>query len=300
MNDNKELLKLLYDYAHAIAINAAVIKKGRGNRFSKYANFNYDKLRHRNLTNGYKFYLSDQPEDKHWIKLTNISPVKLIKSINHEPQLTNSKVTDVYENTISNNSASIDLESSYTYKATDTTTVDEDYGLAIAATISNTFTAGNDNTAVKNETTFSTTVNTSYHKGVGHTVDNSRTITNKITVPPMSKVVVSAETKSSNYKQKQEYFSGIEFEVEIYSHRDFLAKWDSFEEFRQSANGDGPVDASGDAGEINKDWSDNKSPFYARRWLDNFGNASVHYTAEVTFDKAVTGEASITEVKLGG
>ena len=298
MNNNKDLLKLLYDYAHAIAINAALIKKGRGNRFSDYANFNFDKLRHRNLTDGYMFYLSDQPESKHWIKFRNISPVKLIKTINHDPVLTNTKVTDVYKNEINNNSDNIPLESSYTYKATDITTVNEDFGLGIATTISNTFTAGNDNTAVKNETTFTTQVTANYHKGVGHTVDNSRSITNTITVPPMTKVIIEAETKSSKYKQKQEYFSGIEFEIEIYTHRDFLAKWDSFDEFKKSANGEGPINAPGDAGEINKDWSNEKSPFYARHWLNNFDNASVHYDAEVKFDKAVTGSASIREEKL--
>ena len=295
---NDQTLKLMYDYAHAVAINIAVIKKGNGSRWSDYRNFDYNKLRHRVIEDGLLFYRSDQPEDKCWIKLTNLSPKKLENSKQHKPILSGTKIADVYKNEISNNSKDIPLQSSYTYKSTNTTTVNEDYGLDIATTISNTFTAGNDNTAVKNETTFTTQVSASYHKGVGHSEDNSREITNSVTIPPMTKVIIEAETKKSNYKQKQEFWSSLTFKIEFYSHHDFLAKYDSIEDLIQAVNGKGPVDADGDVGQLNKEWSNEPIPFYAKRWLDMNKDATVHYETEVKFDKAVTGTASIKEEKL--
>lgn len=256
---------------------------GKGNYFNDFKRSNLENPTHTIPTSGtIRFNFNDSA----WIEFTGIQPKNVTKQKLHEPVVLGSEKLDVSTSVIEN-ASNCDVEECYTYSKEESKTVVQDVGVEVSVGISQTI--GYEGAVVSGETEFSLDVSSSYSKGWENSETKSQESTRTITVPPMTKATVTQQLFKGSYSQKAEYWADLEHGITLTSDKDFQHKWSSFSQFIDTIKGNSPNDVS--MGDVFRKFPWGKPEITAKP-------INVHYTTNVTFDQATTGDLKITSNEI--
>ena len=227
---------------------------------------------------------------------TKVTPVEVTKEVWEPAKILNSNPIDSSAFDIFNDSSE-EVTQIYTFKQSQTTTKEEEYGLNVSLGLVQKIGYGNE--FVKGETTFSVQIDNSYKKRWGSENTTERTQTIEIPVGGKKKVTVTNSVNLSRVEQTANYIADLEHGIHVwagprakaqltndYYHDEW--KFASCDEFREVLSGTAPS---------NYAWSHLFKKYPAEEWKQYLicPKIDAEFDYKRKFDQAQTGSVRITE-----
>jgi len=252
--------------------------------------------------NDITFRRKDDLKDAAYIKFLGVSPVDITKEVLHDPKTTGKTVVDASTHVIKNRT-STEQTRIYRVDIGEESTTAEDIGVDVATGISAQFSAGGDLAFSQFVFTASLSVTNSWNKHTEQKNTKNVITETEVVVPPNSQITVTTTREVGKFEQEAEYWGGLDYAIEVFSHNDYYARWDTVGELKQMLCGLGPVNRGA--------WSHpSEDQFYTGRFYRDFGGITeadmkkffpgdgIYYKKTIKFDKATTGNVELKESKL--
>ena len=239
-----------------------------------------------------------------YIMFKNIRPNKVSDTVYDDPKIISSEIKDAYSSTAVNLSDVVEMDRTYSItEGSETSTVDN-LGVSVALGISQSVSYGGDLYGASGTTELSIDIETSFSHEWSAGQSTERTIETSISIPPLTKTVLTATKNRSKLRQNIHYTCDLDYSIEFISwgvckfyieSRDVLAK--AFE--GEYYNGlwtvnEGDDNAQNHANSIGNNMK-NQSESYKGSSLPTF---NTKYTKEIKFDRSVTGEVILKSYPL--